>query len=428
MNRRKSRRVLVIVLAVCCAITMLSSNASADSLPGLVSTGRDTTMPTIEEGTFPDPGARRTWEVLPIGGSKVAMCGRFDTAYENVTGSPVAYTRHSVLSFYAAGPNKGRLTSLAPSITGTVNMCVLSPDGRSLIIGGNFTSGAVRYFGRVDLATGRVSRVGGAIVNGPVLTIAKGRGHYWLGGTFTRVNGAVRVAGASLRTTGALSNYFRPYLGAPRSGARRIGRMAVSPNGQYLIANHNARTVAGKVRPQIAVWRLGATRAVLANWRLAATMSSPSCTNRPALVATDFGFVPGTNDAIMVSTGGPNGGICDKVMRFPLNAQGLAVRARWALRTFGDSLFAVEVTPNITYVQGHQKQMETRPGSGVQQPDYQGLAAFATNGGDLYENWRPRQSRCYGGRDIDLLNRAGYPQGLMQSSDCNGGFIFRPYK
>ena len=319
--------------------------------------------------------------------------------------------RQNLFSFNAT---TGAVQAFAPKVDGTVY--ALATDGRSLYVGGDFTSVngvARRGLAKLNLTTGAVDPNFDARLDGRVREAVFVKGRLIIGGIFAKRLQAVDP------TTGADTGYINLGIsGAPAADEpTKVQRFAVDPAGTRLVAVGNFTTVSGQPRWRAFVADLGATTATLNAWRYPPL--ERDCTSRRTDYLRDVDFSPDGKYFVMVSTGlvAPAGqlgtAICDAAARFETGIPN-PTRPTWINYTGGDTLHSVVITGAAVYVQGHQRWLDNPLGRDTAGPgavSRRGIGAIDPSTG-LATSWNPTKTRGVGGMDLYAT-----PQGLWVASD-----------
>lgn len=157
----------------------------------------------------------------------------------------------------------GVQTSFAPQINGTVKALAVSPDGKTLYVGGSFNavSGQTRWnLAAFDVATGALlstfkAAVGGSYVNAIAVTSSA----VYVGGLIGAGNGVVRKGFAAFNTSGALLAW------APTTDLQ-VDAMTLTPQKDKVIAAGRFGTVNGVVQRGLAA--LDLTTGALLPWQV----------------------------------------------------------------------------------------------------------------------------------------------------------------
>ncbi|MFG1603920.1 hypothetical protein [Actinoplanes sp. NPDC049265] len=289
-------------------------------------------------------------------------------------------------------------TGFTPTFDGPVQALAVSPDGK-LIVGGNF--GTVNGVARknlveVDPATGAtiaawVGRSDGGVVR---RAIVKGNQLY-IAGAFHWVNGTEHSLLARLNaTTGAIDAGFqvdasgaRPY---PNS-AELVWALALSPDGNTLVATGNFTSVNGQSRNQVAMIDVSGVPAVT-DWSTDQYVA-PCASNSFSFYARDVDFSDDGGYFVIAADGGKGTSYCDAIARFETADRG-AVTATWVNRTGTDSVTSIEAADGIVYVGGHFRWLSNANGDDAKGPggiDRYGFGALDPNNG-LPLSWNPGRS------------------------------------
>jgi hypothetical protein len=122
----------------------------------------------------------------------------------------------------------GKLRRWAPTTNGTVSALAAGPSGRTLFVGGDFSTlnGKVRHhLGAVSTKTGATTRFK-AGTNGEVRALLVTRSRVYLGGSFTEVKGKHRLRLAATTRKGRLVARWKPHAN------RNVLSLALSANGR----------------------------------------------------------------------------------------------------------------------------------------------------------------------------------------------------
>lgn len=338
-------------------------------------------------------------------GDTVLLGGRF-SAVVDPAGGPVR-PRRNLLAFDA---RTGLVSdSFVPGPTGTVRTLLPAGDGRSVYVGGDFTT--IAGEGRERLARLRVadgSVVGtfdAGEVTGRVRDLELADGHLWVGGAFTHVGGRARTALATLDpVTGDLQPTLSSTLaGHHRGGATQVLAMDLSPDGTRLVAVGNFATLDGAPAHQLLSLDLSGPTAVPGPWHT--DFYRTPCSAAYDSYLRDVDFSPDGAYLVVAAAGGGGGPTeaCDTVARFEGDATG-GVQPTWIEHSGGDSVTALEVGDAAVYVGGHGRWWNNPAGTDRAGPGAvarQGIAALDPVNG-LPLAWDPGRSTGAGVFDLRL--------------------------
>ncbi len=346
-------------------------------------------------------------------GDTVVVGGDFTGVTES-DGGPV----RELWYLFAFSLSTGRILNFEPWLDGSVMSLEPGP-GNTVYVGGRFHRVGdrdQRGITQLDLATGQpVAEFTAAVDWGDVRGIEYTNGSLYIGGTFSAINGVKRSGLAKLDPRTGAVDAFDARLSAPEIGRVKVEDIAVSPQGDRLIAIGAMTEAGGDFRVQAAMFDLTGREPVLAPWWTDAF-------NRPCRAGFDtymraVDFAPDGSYFVIVTTGRQNSvqKLCDTASRFETYADD-EVKPTWVNHTGGDSLYAVEISDSAVYVGGHQRWMDNPYGhesAGPGAVDRPGLAALDPVSGKALD-WNPTRSRGVGVRAFALTSK-----GLLAGSDTD---------
>jgi hypothetical protein len=353
-------------------------------------------------------------------GNTIVIGGTFTKASQVRNGAEIS--RPYIMAFDA---NTGVIsTTFAPKLDSQVMSLAPGPDGKSVFVGGTFTSvngQAVKKLVKLDITNGQ--RIGAftATTDGPVRTLKVSGDELYVGGSFSHLAGAKRkMLGAVNVGTGAIDKSLSFTIsGTHNGGSTGITAIDINPAGTKLVAIGNFTSVNGNSRDQIFLVDLG-SQATLSNW--STTRLQTQCAKGWKSYAQAVDFAPDGSWFALASSGGAfKNSVCDSVSRWSITSESPGQHELWADYTGGDSLLSVAVTPNAVYVGGHQRWMNNPDGHNDAGPGAvarSGIAAVDPGNG-LPLPWNPGRTR---GRGAAALLATS--SGLWVGSDTTwlGGF------
>lgn len=359
------------------------------------------------------------YRILQIG-NRVYLAGSFTTVRNAGQTAQLAMPR-----LVALDATTGRIdTTFRPVVNGTVKALAASPDGRSLYIGGAFTTVngvAAPRVARVDAATGaRVAGFTPAALNNQVNDMRLVGNRLILGGAFQTVGGVTRRALAALNaTTGAADASVNLRVEGARkttSGATspvKIEALDVSADGRRLVFVGNFSSVAGVARHQLAVANLSDTGATLSGW--STLRYQPQCAASMPTYLRGVDISPDGTWFVAVTTGAAfPGTLCDAASRFEFGAEAGGKQPTWVNYTGGDTLLSVAITGAAVYVGGHQRWLDNpygRDSAGAGAVSRPGIGAIHPTTGKALA-WNPTKDRGVGTAELYATDR-----GLWVGSD-----------
>ncbi len=351
-------------------------------------------------------------------GNTIVVGGTFTQVQD--AGSATVLDRTDLFAFDAT---TGAVSAgFAPTVDGDVDALAAAPDGKSVFVGGSFTTVdgvPARGLAKLDLATGQAVKRFSAATNGSVRALVSRGDRLYVGGGFTSIGGVPRSALAAVdAATGTVDpNLSLAVTGTHHGlGAPTVSDLDVTADASRLVLIGNFDAVGGLRRVQLALIDLGAgdAPATVANWRTGEYV--PVCYEKLYSYMRGVGFSPDGTYFVVVAKGSGRypKTLCDTAARWETGASGGKLHPTWIDRTGGDSLLSVAVTGVAVYVGGHQRWQnnaavanEAAEGA-VPRP---GIAALDPQNGVPYR-WNPTKDRGFG---TDAL--LSTPDGLLVGSD-----------
>jgi hypothetical protein len=326
-----------------------TADPDATSAPGRLVSG------SVAAGT-PNVLDGRVLSVVQVGRT-IVLGGTFTRVRE--AGRSHTFVRRGLVAFDSVTGRVQR--GFHPDPHGDVRVVLPAADGRSVFVGGKFTTIAGSRQGRLA----RVRTSDGSLVRsfrpgkvaGSVKDLALVRGRLWVAGAFTHVAGHPQRALATLspdtgRWSGFVSLAFR---GHHRRGVTQVVKISATPGGSRVVAIGNFDTVAGTKRHQLVVLDTSGRRARTGGLRT--SFYTSRCSARVDSTVRDVDVSPDGSYFVVGTSGayGGSSGSCDTVARFETGAVGPEVVPSWVAYSGGDTTFAVEATSAAVYVGGHQR-------------------------------------------------------------------------
>ncbi|MFG2167047.1 hypothetical protein [Micromonospora chersina] len=414
-RRRRRRRAATAVVAA-----LAAAGGALPPSPALaVNATHSTVVGTNPVDWTPHALDGTVYRILQIG-NRVYLAGSFTTVRNAGQTAQLAMPR-----LVAVDATTGRIdTTFRPVVNGTVKALAAAPDGRSLYIGGAFTTVngvAAPRVARVDAATGaRVAGFTPAALNNQVNDMRLVGNRLILGGAFQTVGGVTRRALAALNaTTGAADASVNLRVEGARkttSGATspvKIEALDVSADGRRLVFVGNFSSVAGVARHQLAVANLSDTGATLSGW--STLRYQPQCAASMPTYLRGVDISPDGTWFVAVTTGAAfPGTLCDAASRFEFGAEAGGKQPTWVNYTGGDTLLSVAITGAAVYVGGHQRWLDNpygRDSAGAGAVSRPGIGAIHPTTGKALA-WNPTKDRGVGTAELYATDR-----GLWVGSD-----------
>jgi hypothetical protein len=317
----------------------------------------------------------------------------------------------------------GAPTSFAPTVNGPVYAIATSPDGKWVVIGGDFTmvNGLRRSkIAMFSTATGKIVQAWDPVVAARVKALAIYGNSVFIGGAFGKIDGVVRNRLGAVRL---LQGDLLPWN---PSANNDVYALDVSDNGTRVFAGGPFSTINGKDHYSLAM--LNNTTGAAFDFPAAAAIPKPTatCTTRVKDIDT-------LGDNVFVSNGGDGSGCYDGV----LAAQVSTGKLLWQNKCLG-ATEAIKAIGNWLYKGSHAHNCSSSP-NGF--PDGTGthylLVESAINGnlGPWFPNTdaNPKSTTKVGplamagtATDLwvggDFLNVNGKPQvGITRFTNAPGG-------
>ncbi|MCW3819183.1 hypothetical protein ONA91_32555 [Micromonospora sp. DR5-3] len=414
-RRRRRRRAAGGLLAA-----LVAAGGALPAAPALAVNANHATVVSAKPAAWTPHALDGTvYRILQIG-NRVYLAGSFTKVRNASTTAQLALPR--LVAFDAT---TGRIdTTFKPVVNGTVKALAASADGRSLYIGGAFTTVngvAAPRVARIDAATGaRVAGFAPAALNNQVNDMRLVGDRLLVGGAFQTVGGVTRRALAALNaTTGAADASVNLRLEGPRvtsSGATapvKIEALDVSADGRRLVFVGNFSSVAGQPRHQLAVANLTAAGATLSGW--STDRYKPQCARTMPTYLRGVDISPDGTWFVAVTTGAAfPGTLCDTASRFEFGTETAGKQPTWANYTGGDTLLSVAITGSAVYVGGHQRWLDNplgRDSAGPGAVSRPGIGAIHPVTGKALP-WNPTKDRGVGTGELYATER-----GLWVGSD-----------
>ena len=321
--------------------------------------------------------------------NRVFIAGSF-TSLQNTTGTNTAVVNQAGLASY--NYQTGLIdTAFRPVFSGGVNAVESSPDGTKLFVGGSFNTvnGVTKQkVASLNLTTGAPLTTFGFTnnTNNQVQALAATNSTVYVGGRFTRVNGALRTGLAAVNAaSGVVDLAFDNQLagGIGVNGQLGVPQLKLTHDESKLLVVHTGRQIDGQDRYGMGI--IDTATKELLPWR--STLWDDNLARVGGVTRIYAGDIA-PNDSYFVVTSGSGGDappISDTAVAYPLTPASLNnpdVQPLWISRHF-DSIYSVAITEVAVYVGGHFGFIESPssddPWPGLDNVGYgtgQGLAGY----------------------------------------------------
>ncbi|MCB0907396.1 MAG: hypothetical protein KDB63_09800 [Nocardioidaceae bacterium] len=331
-------------LATTLSLAALAPAIGSVSQPRLVQTNPVNFTPNVDNG--------RVQAIAKVGNT-IVLGGTFTS----VTKGTTTFARDGLVAFEAKTGVVS--TTFAPTLDGEVETVIPAGDGTSVYVGGAFTTvNGASHRKLVQLSVADGSVVAGftpPVLDGKVNDLVLDDNALFAAGAFTTVGSVNRPALASFNaTTGALTTRLNLAVsGVNNGGITAVSKIALTPDGDRLVAIGNFAEVAGQPRGQIALIDTSTTQATVAPW---ATDRFPNvCAAGFNTYLRDLDVSP-DGDYFIVSTTGAYRGtstLCDSISRWETSGATGDEQPTWVDYTGGDTTYAVTATGVAVYAGGH---------------------------------------------------------------------------
>jgi len=320
-----------------------------------------------------------------------------------------------------------------PELDGAVEALAASPDGRTIYVGGSFTTVNNTPHSRlaeVDLSNGNVSHQFTADANDVVQELRIRGTDLFVSGKFTEIGGEARSGLALLDAgSGEVDAGFDIAFTDPPQSTMAVPEFDITADGTRLVAVGNFSRVDGEDREQIAMLDLTTDPASVAPWQtdefpvFYPGTSLTWCASIFPSYMRDVDFAPDGSYFVVVTTGANRPKrLCDTATRWETSATGTGLKPSWVTWTGGDSIISVAATEAAVYIGGHNQWVNdpyVDQDCGVCANPYpgavarEGLAALDPINGLPY-TWDPGRSRGLG-----VMQFLSTDEGLWLGSDTD---------
>jgi hypothetical protein len=305
-SRLLTRRLIAVAAVTTLAALALPASAATN---GPVGTSPAPDIPRLAtKGT--DGTVEQVRQLRHCGGDMYAV-GLFSSIARQAT-----YTRNNAFSF---DEKTGAITKWDPDINGQVNSIAFSADCSTAYLGGQFTrvNGAsgptAKNIVAVSTKTGAIEPGFAHKAQGKVDTLIRVGTHLVAGGSFTTINGSSQAYLVSLNPSTGLDDHYLTLAiaghyeytdaaGTPSApNGTRVFNFAISPDRTRLLAMGDFTSVAGQVRRQIFMIDLGSASGTLDTWY--SREFDRHCAVKHPYYLEDASWSPDLSKIFVVSTG-----------------------------------------------------------------------------------------------------------------------------
>ncbi|SDF12164.1 PKD repeat-containing protein [Blastococcus fimeti] len=216
---------------------LLAPSAAADSAP--LDPASPATPVTVTADPLPTVQIDGVAWAQTVVGNTVYVAGKFATARPAGAKAGTQTTVRNNLLAYDIRTGE-LITSFAPDLNGQALAITATPDGRRIIVGGDFTraNGEVRNrIAAYDTATGQLVADFRPSVSGQVRALAATNSTVYLGGSVSAVGGTSRTRLAAVSVSNGALLPWAPVAGAAASkGSNEVLALVVTGGGDQVVA------------------------------------------------------------------------------------------------------------------------------------------------------------------------------------------------
>jgi PKD repeat protein len=352
--------------------------------------GHTRLVPDLPRNNTPLINNGEIWDIEVIPSlNRVFVAGNFTSIQNNASGNTTTYNQAGLASYnYQTGLVDA---SFRPTFNGGVQAVEASPDGTKLFVGGSFNTVngvAKQKVASLNLTTGAPLSTFGFSnsTNNQVQSLAASNSTLYVGGRYTRVNGALMTGLAAVNAaSGVVDPTFDNQIsgGIGTNGQLGIPQLKLTHDGTKLLVIHTGRKIDGQDRLGMAI--IDTATKQLLPWR--STLWDENLA-RVGGVTRIYNADIAPDDSYFVVSSGSGGDappVSDTAIAYSLSPAALQDSDNqylWISRHF-DSIYSVAITEQAVYVGGHFQFIESPtsddPWPGLDNVGYgtgQGLAAY----------------------------------------------------